>query len=116
LRAFLYTHSFSAPTSFQLEDLRAIYSQAYTTHQEAKIALGLFEDESEVLRAMRVAVAAYSHPGQLQYLYATCLWIYRPQQQSSGNLLKGAFANFALDNNGGEANSKPSLDINGAKE
>jgi hypothetical protein len=52
-----------APTSFQLEDLRTIHGRAPTIYQEAPTALGLFEDESEAVRAMREALAAYSHPG-----------------------------------------------------
>lgn len=45
----------------------------YATCQEAAAALGLFEDESEPMRAMREAVAAYGRPGQLRSLFAYLL-------------------------------------------
>lgn len=46
------------------EDLKTIHGRVYDTYQEAAKALGLFEDESEPVRAMREAVAVYSRPGQ----------------------------------------------------
>jgi hypothetical protein len=56
-----------------IEDLRTIHGRVYATYQEAATALGLFEDESEAVRAMREAVAAYSRLGQLRFLFAYLL-------------------------------------------
>ena len=49
-------------SAYGFENLRTIHNRLYSTYQEAAAALGLFEDESEAVRAMREAVAAYSRP------------------------------------------------------
>lgn len=38
--------------AFSFEDLRMIHGRVYATYQEAATALGLFEDESEAVRAI----------------------------------------------------------------
>jgi hypothetical protein len=59
--------------AISFEDLRTIHGRVYATYQEAATALGLFEDELEAVRAVREAVAAYSRPGQLRFLFAHLL-------------------------------------------
>ena len=59
--------------AFSFEHLRTVHGRIYATYQEAATALGLFEDESEAVRAMREAIAAYSRPGQLRFLFAHLL-------------------------------------------
>jgi hypothetical protein len=60
------------------EDLRTIHGRVYATYQEAATAMGLFEDESKAVRAMREPVAAYSRPGQLRFLFAHLLLLPTP--------------------------------------
>lgn len=51
---------------YSFEDLRTMHGQVYPTYQEAAKTPGSFEDESEEVRTMREAVAAYS--GQPSHL------------------------------------------------
>jgi hypothetical protein len=87
------------------EDLRTIYNRLYSTYQEASIALGLFEDELEAVRAMREAVAAYSRPGQLRFLFSySLLDLPTPAIILWETFRKALSADFALNNNKEEAN------------
>ena len=60
-------------TAFGFENLRKIHGRVYSTYQEAATALGLSEDESEAVRAMRGAAVALSRAGQLRFLLAHLL-------------------------------------------
>ena len=87
------------------EDLRTIHGRVYATYQEAATALGLFEDESEAVRAMREAVAAYSRPGQLRFLFAHLLLdLPTPAITLWETFREHLSADFALDHNEDEAN------------
>jgi hypothetical protein len=85
-------------------DLRTIHGRVYATYQEAVTALGLFEDESEPMRVMREAVAAYSRPGQLRFLFAyLLLGLPTPAIVLWDTFREALSADFALDHNESEA-------------
>jgi PIF1-like helicase len=90
--------------AFSFEDLRTIHNRLYATYQEAAIALGLFEDESEAVRAMREAIEAYSRPGQLRFLFAHLLLdLPTPAITLWENFREALSADFALDHNEDES-------------
>jgi hypothetical protein len=64
LRALLQVHP-----AMNFQDLRTINSQGYHTYCEAATALGLFRDLREAKYALSEAIAAYSHPSQLRFLF-----------------------------------------------
>ncbi|KAF7174438.1 hypothetical protein CNMCM6106_008742 [Aspergillus hiratsukae] len=68
LRALLQVRPAS---SFQ--DLRTVHGHCYETYHEAASALGLFQDASEAEYAISEAIAAYSRPSQLRFLFAYLL-------------------------------------------
>jgi hypothetical protein len=68
LRALLQVRPAS---SFQ--DLRTVHGHCYETYHEAATALGLFQDVSEAEYAISEAIAAYSRPSQLRFLFAYLL-------------------------------------------
>jgi hypothetical protein len=89
-----------AASSF--EYLRTIHGRV-STYQEAATALGLFEDESEPMRAMREAFAAYSRPGQLRFLFTyLLLGLPTPAIALWGTFREVLSAGFALDHGGSE--------------
>jgi hypothetical protein len=61
--------------------------------------MGVFEDESKAVRAMREAVAAYSRPGQLQFLFAHLLLLPTPAITLWEAFREHLSADFALDHN-----------------
>lgn len=90
--------------AFGFEDLRTIHGRVYATYQEAATALGLFEDESEAVRAMREAVTAYGRPGQLRFLFAHLLLdLPTPAIALWEAFQEHLSADFALDHNEDEA-------------
>jgi len=90
--------------AFGFADLRTIHNRLYSTYQEAATALGLFEDESEAFRAMREAVAAYSRPSQLRFLFAHLLLdLPTPAISLWESFREALSADFALNNNVDEA-------------
>jgi hypothetical protein len=68
LRALLQVRPASS-----FEDARTVRGQCYPTYQDAATALGLFQDDHEAIYAMKEAVAAYSRPSQLRFLFAQLL-------------------------------------------
>jgi hypothetical protein len=50
--------------------LAQVSDEVFSTHQEAVIAMDLFDKVSEAVYAMEESVAAYSRPGQLLFLFA----------------------------------------------
>jgi hypothetical protein len=90
--------------AFTFENLRTVYNRLYATYQEAATALGLFEDESEAVHAMREAVAAYSRPGQLRFLFSHLLLdLPTPAIALWDTLREPLSADFTLTNNTDEA-------------
>ncbi|KAH7124469.1 PIF1-like helicase-domain-containing protein, partial [Dactylonectria macrodidyma] len=53
--------------------LRLVQGIQYQTYQEAAIALGLFQDICEATYAIEEAIASYSRPSQLRFLFAYLL-------------------------------------------
>jgi hypothetical protein len=53
--------------------LAQVSDEVFSTHQEAAIAMDLFDKVSEAVYAMEESVAAYSRPGQLLFLFAYLL-------------------------------------------
>jgi hypothetical protein len=79
-------------SAFRFEDLRTIHNRVYPTYQEAARALGLFEDESEVVCAVRKAVAAY-HPSRLT---TVSLCTSATRSPNTGNYTLGDFSTDSL--------------------
>jgi hypothetical protein len=55
------------------EDARTIRGHCYPTYQGAATVLGLFQDDHEAVYAMNEAIAAYSRPSQLRFLFTQLL-------------------------------------------
>lgn len=92
-------------SAFRFEDLRTIHNRVYPTYQEAARALGLFEDESEAVRAMREAVAAYQPSRLTTYLFAHLLLdLPTPAITLWETFQQALSADFALNNNEDKAN------------
>jgi hypothetical protein len=59
--------------AYSFQELCIVHGQVYTTYQEAAVALGLFHNVTEAVFALEEAVAAYSRPAQLRFLFAYLL-------------------------------------------
>jgi hypothetical protein len=55
--------------AYSFEELKTVCGQIYSTYQEAAVALGLFKDVTEAVSVMKEAIASYSWPSQLQFLF-----------------------------------------------
>lgn len=59
--------------AYSFKQLRTVEDKVYPTFQEAAAALGLFENQTEGMEAMKEAVDSYCSPSQLRFLFAHIL-------------------------------------------
>jgi hypothetical protein len=91
-------------SAYNFQELRTVHGRVYPTYQEAATALGLFENVSEAAHAIEEAVAAYSRPSQLRFLFAYLLLdLPTPAIVLWENFREALSADFALNHNESEA-------------
>ena len=96
--------------SFQ--DLRTVDGHPYATYQEAAIALQLFRDNREAEYALNEAIASYSRPSQLRFLFANLLMdLPFPAMELWGRYKDDLCGDYLLRHNPRDAENRALLDI-----